>query len=115
MPGGSERVKDRVAAAAQLDALVAGGQKAAAPEAVEQALVGIGAGAVRDHHDERRQVVGLGAQAVAEPGAERRPARLLRAGLDERDGRVVIDRLGVHRVDDADVIDDCGPCAATVR
>ena len=44
-------------------------------------------------------------QAVAEPGPQRRPAGLLRAGLDERDGRVVIDRLGVHRADDADVID----------
>ena len=57
-------------------------------------------------HDERRQVLGLAAQAVAEPRPEARPAGLLDAGLDERDGRVVVDRLGVHRPDEAHVVGD---------
>ena len=37
----------------------------------------------------------------------------LRAGLDERDRRVVVDRLGLHRADDADVVGDRRPCAAS--
>ena len=71
------------------------GQEAAAPQPREERLVGLVAAALRDHDDERGQVLVLAAQAVAEPGAQARPAGLLAAGLDERDGRVVVDRLGV--------------------
>ena len=46
------------------------------------------------------------AEAVTEPRAHARPARLLEPGLDERDRRVVIDRIRVHRLDDGDVVDD---------
>ena len=42
----------------------------------------------------------LAAQAVDEPRAHARPAGELRSGLEERDGRIVIDRFGVHRLDE---------------
>ena len=61
---------------------------------------------LRQQHDERRQVLVLAAQSITEPRAHAWPAGLLEAGLDERDRRVVIDRLGVHRLDDGDVVDD---------
>ena len=81
-------------------------QEAAAPEAREDRLARVLAGALRDHRDERRQVFVLAAEAVADPRAHARVAGLLVAGVDERDGRVVVDRLGVHRFDDADVVGD---------
>jgi hypothetical protein len=31
---------------------------------------------------------------------------LLEAGLNEGDCRIVVDRLGIHRADDADIIDN---------
>ena len=45
-------------------------------------------------------------EPVAEPGADARPAGELRAGLEEGDRRVVVDRLGVHRADEAEVVGD---------
>ena len=105
-------VEHRLLAAAELDALIARRQEAAAPEAVVERLVGPPA---REQDDERRQVLVLAPQAVGDPGAHARPAGELRAGLHERDRRVVVDRLGVHRADDADVVGDRRPCAATAR
>jgi hypothetical protein len=60
--------------------------------------------ALRDQHDEGRQVRVGAAEAVADPRAERRPARLLVAGLEERDARLVVDRVGVHRVHEAQLV-----------
>ena len=48
--------------------------------------------------DEGGQVLVHAAEAVGQPGPEARPARLLAAGLDVGDGRVVVDRLGVQRL-----------------
>ena len=59
----------------------------------------------RYHHHERRHVLVQGAEAVAHPRAEARLARHLVAGLHERDRGFVIDRFGVHRTDDAHVVD----------
>ena len=101
MPSRIVQVEHRIAARAEAHALVIGGQEAAAPEAREQRLVGIQRLRLREHHDERRQVPILAAQAVADPRAHARPARLLAAALDERDRRIVIDRVRVHRLDDA--------------
>ena len=42
---------------------------------------------LRHHHDERRQILVLAAEPVSEPRAHARPARLLAAGLEERDRR----------------------------
>ena len=65
----------------------------------------------REQHDEARQILRLGAQAVEHPRAHARPARDDRAGVHERVRRIVIDLLGPHRADDADVVGD----AADVR
>ncbi len=48
----------------------------------------------------------LAAQAVREPRAHARPAGDRRAGVHERVGRVVVDRLGLQRADDADLVGD---------
>ena len=96
MPGGFDRYSTGIADAAELDPLMPRGQKAAAPQPVVQRLIVGAAGAARDHRHERRQVLVLAPQAVRNPGPDARPAGQLRAGVDERDGRVVVDRLGVH-------------------
>ncbi|XAM01401.1 hypothetical protein OT109_08400 [Phycisphaeraceae bacterium D3-23] len=44
------------------------------------------------------------AQPIAHPRAHRRPAGLLVARLEEGDARLVVDRLGVHRLDDAQLL-----------
>src|SRR5262249_39217087 len=69
-------------------------------------LAGVLARALRDHGDERRQILIHAAKTVANPRAHARVAGLLVAGVKERDGRVVVDRLGVHRFHDADVVGD---------
>ena len=57
--------------------------------------------------------VGLGPQAVEQPRAHARPALDDRAGVHEGVGRVVIDLLGLHRADDAEVVGDRRRCAGT--
>ena len=101
-------VEHRIAAGAKPHALIFGRQKAAAPQAREQRLVGVDAVGLRDHHDERRQVVVLAAEAVADPRAHAGASGLLAAGLDEGDGRIVIDGVGVDGFDDGEVVDDFG-------
>ena len=103
-------IEHRLLAAAQLHALVARRQEAASPQPVVERLVGPPA---REQDDERRQVLVLTPQAVGDPRAHARPAGELRAGLHERDRRVVVDRLGLHRADEADVVGDRRPCAAS--
>ena len=100
---GVAEVEHRILAGPELHALILRIQKAAAPQPRVERLVGL---VRRDEHDERRQVVVHRAQAVRQPRAHRRPAGDLRAGLKERDRRVVVDRLGEHRLDEADVVDD---------
>ena len=102
---GVGEVEHGIAAAAELHALVPGGKEPAAPQARIQRLVHF---ARRDQDDEGRQVRGLAPQAVVDPRPEARPAGDLRSGLEERDRRVVIDRVGDHRPDDAQVVHDAG-------
>src|SRR4051794_40117465 len=83
--------------AAETHALVLGGDEAAGPMAGGQRLVGLVAAALGDHDDERGEVGVLRAQSVREPGSDRRATWLLRAGLDVRHSRVVVDRFGVDR------------------
>ncbi len=97
MPGGFGQVEHRVAAARSLTPWCFEGRKPLPQSRSRSRLVGLVAAPLRDHHDERRQVLVLAPQAIAEPGPQPRPAGLLRAGLDEGDRRVVVDRLGVHR------------------
>jgi hypothetical protein len=61
---------------------------------------------LREEHDKRRQILVLAAETVAQPRAHTRTAWLLKAGLDERDRRVMVDRFGVHRLDDGDLVDN---------
>ena len=83
-------------------------QEPGPPEAFEEALVGILATPVGDEDDERGKILRLAPQAVRQPRPQRGSSGLLRAGLDEGDRRVVIDRLGVHRTDETDPVDLAG-------
>ena len=107
-PFGIVEIEHRVAARAETDALVIGRQKARSPQPREQRLIGIQRLRLREHHDERRQIMVLAAQPVADPGAHARTAGLLAAALDERDRRIVIDRVRIHRLDDGNVVHDLG-------
>ena len=82
------------------------GQKAAAPEAAEDRLARVLAGALRDHGDERGQVFVFAAEAVADPSAHAGVAGLLVAGAAEGLGRIVVDRVAVGRFHEADVVGD---------
>ena len=76
-------------------------QEATAPKAlVERLPLAI----LRHHHHERRQVVVQTPQPITHPGSKARPARKLRAGLEHRDRRIVIDRLREHRLHKTQVI-----------
>src|SRR5436309_8023438 len=98
-------VEDRLAVRAEPDTLMVAGQEGAGPEAVVEGLVAGIAGAARYQDDEGRQVAVRAAQAVSHPGAEAGPACNLRSGLTKGHGRVVIDGLRGHRLDQAQLID----------
>ena len=58
--------RDRVAGAGtESHALVLAGEKRAPPHARDQGLIGLVAAALRDHNDERRQLLVLASDAVA--------------------------------------------------
>src|SRR5205823_7895948 len=97
-------IEHRVAARAEQDAVVRGGQEGAAPvgRAAAWALL---AGA---EDDEAWQVARLAAQAVSRPGAEAGPAELLRSGVHEYLGGRVIEGVGRHRLDNGDVVGAAG-------
>ena len=59
-------------------------------------------------HHERRQTLILAAEPIVDPRAHARASRELIAGLEQRDGRIVIDRLGMHAAQDAKLIGDLG-------
>ena len=95
-------IVDRVARRAELNALVAARQEAGSPLTRRNRLR-VAAADTRQHN-EAGQVVGLAAQAVVDPRTHARPAVDRRAGIHERVSRVVINLLGQHRPDDADVV-----------
>ena len=101
-------VQDRIARRAERHAGMFAGQIAARPQPGRNGLDLLGVGRLGDQHDERRQVLVERAQPVRHPGAEARPAGDLVAGLHEGDGRLVVDGLGVHRADEAHVVDHLG-------
>jgi hypothetical protein len=105
-PGRIVEVQHRFAAGPEAHALIRRRQETAAPQAREERLVGVDRLRLREEHDEGRQVLVLAAEAVTEPRAHARASRLLEPRLDERNRGIVIDRLGVHRLDDGDVVDD---------
>ena len=106
-PLGIADVEDRVAHGPALHALIDAGQKAGAPEGLAAGRVGPAA----DQDDEAGQVLVLRAQAIGDPRAHRGPAVAGRAGVEEQLGRRMVELVGVHRLDDGDVVDD----AAEVR
>ena len=80
-------------------ALVDGRQEAVAPQLrADDRLAGA-------EHDEAGQVLVLGAQAVGQPRAQARPDRLHVAGVHQQQGALVGGAVGVHRADDAEVVD----------
>ena len=103
---GVREVRHGVAARAEADALVRRRQEAAAPEAREDRLPRILARALRNEHDESRQIRVLAAEAVARPRAHARVAGQLVARVHEGDRGIVVDRLGGHALDDAEVVGD---------
>jgi hypothetical protein len=72
------------------------------PGAPEPRIERLSAEALGDQHDIGRQVPILGAEAVARATSRSRPTRDLRTRLEEGDRRVVVDRLGVHRLHEAE-------------
>ena len=98
------QIQHRVAARAKLDALVPRRQEAGAPQAREQRLGLVEVAALRDEHDESGQVVILAAQSVTHPRPHRRASGLLKPALNEGDRRVVIDGIGLHGLDERDVV-----------
>ena len=104
-PGWVLEVQHRIAGPPKLDALVVARQETGAPEAGVDRLGLMVRVFVQQHHV-GRQVGRPRSEAVARPGPQGGSSRLLVAGLKKRDGRVVVDRLGVHRIDDADVVGD---------
>ena len=79
-------------------------EKAAAPQARIQGLVGSTFFCDQDHKGGK--ILVIAPQAVIDPRADTGAARELRPGLEKSDGRVVIDGLGLHRPDDAEVVHD---------
>ena len=102
-PGGIIEKQHGIRARAQLDSLMHGGEKTAPPEpGVERLSPRL----LGNQDEERGQVPILAAQAVAGPGSHAGTTGELRAGLEERDRRIVVDRLGVHAPDEAELVHD---------
>jgi hypothetical protein len=94
-------VEDRRALVAEAHAGVNGREKAARPQRRAAAQAAPGA-----HHDECREVLRLRAKTVERPRTDARAARLREAGVEENLRRRVVELIGVHRADKADVIHD---------
>ena len=62
--------------------------------------------AQRGQHDKPGQILRIGAESVNRPRAHARTPGNLRTGIHKHVRRVVVDRVGVHRLDDGDVVDD---------
>ena len=98
-------IKHRLTLRAEGNARVPALEITAAPQPRRNRLhVGERAGVFRVQHDERGQILVERAEPVGEPGAHRGFAVLHRARVDELVGRLVIDRVGLHRPDEAEVV-----------
>ena len=107
-PGGLDKEQHRVAGRAKLDALVSATAESRCPRGGRRAADRRGCRCPATPARRTPAVAVLAAQAVGQPGAHARPARQLGAGLEEGDGRVVVDRLGVHRLDEAQIVGHAG-------
>ena len=104
-------VQDGRARGADHHALVVGGHVATAPVlgSADRA-----AGAV-EHHHEAGQVLVLGPQPVVDPGAEGGVSAQQVARVHQQHRRAVDRRLGVHRVDEGDVVDALAHVGKEIR
>src|SRR6266511_1024905 len=93
---GVGEIQDRIADAAEQNALINRREKTGAPIGGPAAGT-FGAGA---EHDEGGQVLRLAAEAVAGPGAEAGPAKLLRARVHLHLSRRMVEGVRVHGLDD---------------
>ncbi len=98
------QVEHRVADGTKLDPLISRRQKTASPQTVIKRLIIGVARAARVHDHEGGEILVLASQSVGDPRADARPARELGSRLEESHGRVVIDRLGVHRPNEAKLV-----------
>lgn len=85
-----------------------GWEEAGAPESIVEGLAVGASGATGNHGDEVGEVFIFRTESVGEPGAHGWSAGDLGAGLEEGDGGVVVDGLGVHRADEANLVADAG-------
>ena len=106
--GGIGEVENGVSDGHEFDAGVFGGKEAGSPEAIVKGLAVGSSGPTGDHGDEVGEVFVFGPEAVAEPCSHGRASGDLGAGLKKGDGGIVVDGLGVHRPDEADVIGEAG-------
>ena len=101
-------VQHGVADRPQRHAGVAGREVSTAPHAGEKGLgIRLG-GPIWGQHDKRGQLVVLTAQPVGEPGTQTRFARHLAAGHDEGASRIMIDGIGLNRLEHRQFVDDLG-------
>ena len=100
------QVEHGIRAGPQSDALMRGRQKSAAPQPRKHRLPGILPRALRHHGDEGRQVFVFGPQPVARPRAHTGVTRKLIPCVHVGDCGVVVDRLRVQALDDANVVRD---------
>ena len=97
------QIEHRIALRTELHALEATRQESAAPKSRVKRLTDAPRSS-GSHHDERRQVLVLGSEAVREPRSDARSPSQLRTGLEEGHRGIVIDRLGVHRPDERELV-----------
>ena len=102
---GVAQVEHGILGAAELHALVTRGQEAAAPVVVVQGLVARALHA-REEHEVVGEVLVVAAKAVARPCADAGASGNLVAGQELRHGRRMVDLVGVHRLDEAQVVRD---------
>ena len=84
----------------ELQPLIFSGQKAGAPQMRAKRLASLVFG---DEDDKSGKVAVLAAKPVAEPCAHARASGNLRPSLNECHARPVVDGLGEHRADDAQI------------
>ena len=99
-------VQHGIAAGSETHSLVARRKKATGPKARKQRLVGVDGVRLGEQHDERRAGCRSRCRYHTGPGAQARAAGLLRACLNERDRRIVIDRVRVDCLHDGEIVDN---------
>ena len=101
-------IRNQVARVSKSNSLKPAGKKAAAPIIIEEQLTARLPFVAGCHDNKCGKVVGEISKAIGQPRSHARLAGLLGTRVDERDGRIVVDGLGVHALDDRDPIDDRG-------